>query len=137
MPVSRENQAISCSVVFALMAEIVLPPVGCRVNLFLPPIGCFLIFLYFATHMDTLGGMADNETRLSQRHSTEILEDLKRVSDETGLSQVALVAACIRGLAKTWDEQRELTFPFRVIPESTYKKVIPLPKSGKNAKKEK
>jgi hypothetical protein len=49
------------------------------------------------------------------------LDDLKRVSDESGISQVALVAASIRGLAKTWAEEKELTFPFRVIPESLYK----------------
>ena len=65
--------------------------------------------------------MAETEMRLSQRHSQQVIEDLKRVSDESGISQVALVAACIRGLAKTWDEEGELTFPFRVIPESLHK----------------
>lgn len=65
--------------------------------------------------------MADNEVRLSQRHDQSVLDDLKRVSDESGISQVALVAACIRGLAKTWDSEEELTFPFRVVPESLFK----------------
>jgi class 3 adenylate cyclase len=62
-----------------------------------------------------------NDGRLSQRHDQNILDDLKRVSDESGISQVALVAASVRGLTKTWDEQKELTFPFRVIPESLYR----------------
>lgn len=68
-----------------------------------------------------MGGMADSEGRLSQRHDQKILDDLKRVSDESGISQVALVAASVRGLAKTWDEEKELTFPFRVVPESHLK----------------
>jgi len=63
------------------------------------------------------------ESRLSQRHDNAVLETLKRVSDESGVSQVALVAAMIRGTAKTWDEIRELSFPFRLVPESQWKKM--------------
>lgn len=70
--------------------------------------------------------MAETEGRLSQRHSQKILNDLKKVSDESGISQVALVAAAIRGLSKTWSEEKELTFPFRVIPESSYKRLAAL-----------
>ena len=83
--------------------------------------------------------MAETEGRLSQRHSQDVLDDLKRVSDESGISQVALVAASIRGLAKTWNEEKELTFPFRVIPESLYKGMrnaaTPAPTSKKPGKK--
>ncbi len=68
-----------------------------------------------------MGGMATAEGRISQRHPQHIVDDLKRVSDESGLSQAALIAALVRGIAKTWDEKKELTIPFRVIPESLYK----------------
>lgn len=60
------------------------------------------------------------ETRLSQRHDEQILADLKSISDESGLSQKAIVAACITGLKKTWDEEKEITFPFRVVPQNLY-----------------
>jgi class 3 adenylate cyclase len=103
-----------------------MPPIGCLVNNYLPPIGCYSIFPLPATHCRLLGGMAENEGRLSQRHSQVILDDLKRVSDQSGISQVALVAASIRALAKTWDDKNELTFPFRVIPESTYREMVDL-----------
>jgi len=84
-----------------------------------------------------MGGMAENEGRLSQRQSQDVLDDLKRVADESGISQVALVAASIRGLTKTWDEQKELTFPFRVVPESLFKRLMDqAPKSGKRGRKE-
>ncbi len=64
--------------------------------------------------------MPNNEQRLSQRHDPAILAGLKRVSDESGIPQVVLVAACIKGLEKTWGEQKELSFPFRVVPEKLY-----------------
>lgn len=68
--------------------------------------------------------MPENEGRLSQRHEQAILDDLKRVADESGISQVALVAACIKGLTKTWKQQKELTFPFLVVPEKRYKELL-------------
>lgn len=67
--------------------------------------------------------MPEAEGRISQRHDIKITEDLKRISEETGISQAALVAACIRALAKTWDEEKELTFPFRVVPESLLRRL--------------
>lgn len=84
-----------------------------------------------------MGGMADNDGRLSQRQSQDVLDDLKRVADESGISQVALVAASIRGLTKTWDEQKELTFPFRVVPESLFKQLTSQhPKSKRRGARE-
>lgn len=89
----------------------------------LPPNGC--IFLSCEdTQWGLLGVMANAEGRLSQRHEVAILDDLKRVADESGISQTALIAAAIRGLAKTWDQDREITFPFRVVPESRYKQLL-------------
>lgn len=84
-----------------------------------------------------MGGMPENEGRLSQRQDQAILDDLKRVSEESGISQVALVAASIRGLTKTWDDEKELTFPFRVVPESLYRKLTSPPptSSRKRAKR--
>lgn len=58
--------------------------------------------------------------RLSQRHEPQIIDDLKTIANESGISQVALVSACVTALKKTWQEDHELTFPFRVIPEKTY-----------------
>ena len=99
--------------------------------------GGFVFSLYFATQKVPMGGMAENEGRLSQRQSQDVLDDLKRVADESGISQVALVAASIRGLTKTWDEQKELTFPLRVVPESLFKRLMDqAPKSGKRGRKE-
>ena len=65
------------------------------------------------------------ETRLSQRHDQEIIDALKTISDESGLSQKAIVAACITGLKKTWDEEKEITFPSRVISQNTYLSLKP------------
>jgi hypothetical protein len=62
----------------------------------------------------------ETKQRLSQRHDPQILDDLKRVSDESGLSQVALIAASITGLRKTWDQNHQLTFPFVVVPEKNH-----------------
>jgi len=70
--------------------------------------------------------MAENEGRLSQRHEQTILNDLKQVSDESGISQVSLIAACIKGLHKTWKQQKELTFPFLVVPEKRYRELTAL-----------
>jgi hypothetical protein len=62
------------------------------------------------------------ESRLSQRQPAEILADLAHISEQTHISQPALIAACIRGLRKTWDQNHELTFPFVVVPESSVTK---------------
>lgn len=63
---------------------------------------------------------SEKGTRLSQRHDPEILTELKEVSDETGVSQVSLVAACIKALYKTWREENRLVLPFRVVSESEW-----------------
>jgi hypothetical protein len=59
-------------------------------------------------------------SRLSQRHPSPIINDLKKISDQSGVSQVSLIAACICGLKKTWKLEGELTFPFVVISEKKY-----------------
>jgi len=137
MPVSREYQANLVSSALALITgkRNATQRVACKTLFATHRVVSFI--LYFATQKNPMGGMAENEGRLSQRQSQDVLDDLKRVADESGISQVALVAASIRGLAKTWDEQKELTFPFRVVPESLFKRLMDqAPTSGKRGKRE-
>jgi hypothetical protein len=71
-----------------------------------------------------LGVMNSNiKVRLSQRHDPEIINELQAVSDESGISQVALIAACIKGLYKTWTSEGELTFPFVIVPERIHREL--------------
>jgi len=58
--------------------------------------------------------------RLSQRVEPSILEDLRILSEETGLTQSSLVSACIKSLKKTWDDEGAITIPFRILPEKRY-----------------
>ncbi|MDF1751731.1 MAG: hypothetical protein P1U89_03040 [Verrucomicrobiales bacterium] len=45
---------------------------------------------------------SDSGKRLSQRHEPGTLDELKAVAEESGITQVALIAACIKALHKTW-----------------------------------
>lgn len=60
--------------------------------------------------------------RLSQRVEPSVLNDLRILSEETGLTQSSIVSACIKALKKTWDDEESITIPFRVVPESDWLK---------------
>ena len=80
-----------------------------------------------ATHLLRRWGVykkQPHDKRLSQRHPAAVLADLKRISDESGISQVSLVAACILGLKKTWEKEGEISFPFLVVSEKKYAAMI-------------
>lgn len=62
------------------------------------------------------------ETRLSMRIPPDLLQGLRRVSNESRLSQVAIVTTLLDAFIRTWDETGEISFPFRVVPESTWKR---------------
>lgn len=64
-----------------------------------------------------------SKKRLSQLHDKRLLDDLNRISAEMGVSQTTLVAASIKALAKTWDETKEITLPFRIVPESKWREI--------------
>jgi len=58
--------------------------------------------------------------RISVRVTPKLKKQLEDMAESLEMSPSDLVSSLVKGLCKTWQDDGEITIPYRVVPEKSY-----------------